>query len=117
MRDDRERIVDMLEAIERIQRYDLSDQAMFDHDELLQTWVIHHLQILGEAARATSAAFRERHTTIPWKQIIGMRTLLVHHYFEIDLDAVWLVVVRDLAQLKPQLQAVLDDPSGTAESQ
>lgn len=41
MRDDRERIVDMLEAIERIQRYDLSDQAMFDHDELLQTWVIH----------------------------------------------------------------------------
>lgn len=97
----------MFEAIERIERQAIQGRVAFEQDELLQTWIIHHLQILGEAARAISAMFRETHNTIAWKQIIGMRTILVHQYFEIDLDAVWLAVEQDLPLLKLQLQEIM----------
>ena len=50
MRDRRERLLDMLEAIERIERYAAKGRAEFEKDELIQTWVVHHLQIVGEAA-------------------------------------------------------------------
>jgi uncharacterized protein with HEPN domain len=50
MRDRRERILDMLEAIERIERYIATGRVKFEKDELIQTWVVHHLQIIGEAA-------------------------------------------------------------------
>ena len=51
MRDDRERLLDILEAIERIERYAARGREAFENDELLQTWVVHHVQIIGEAAR------------------------------------------------------------------
>lgn len=49
MRDDRERLLDILEAIERIEKYTARGRSVFDKDELIQTWVLHHLQIIGEA--------------------------------------------------------------------
>ncbi len=49
MRDDRERLLDILEAIERIEKYTARGRSVFDEDELIQTWVLHHLQIIGEA--------------------------------------------------------------------
>ncbi len=50
MKDDRERLLDMLEAVERVERYTQRGCAAFERDELIQTWVVHHLQIVGEAA-------------------------------------------------------------------
>ncbi|MDO8873635.1 MAG: DUF86 domain-containing protein, partial [Methanoregula sp.] len=88
MRDDRERIQDIIEAIERIGK--VSDRGLdfFYQDEMAQVWVIHHLQILGEAVRGISPEFRMAHPDIPWSEIIGMRNILIHHYFGIDRDAV-----------------------------
>jgi len=54
----------MLEAIERIERHTTQGRDAFERDELLQTWIVHHLQILGEAARSTTSAFRDRHPNI-----------------------------------------------------
>ena len=51
MRRDRQRLEDILEAIERIEKYATGGRANFDGDELVQTWVVHHLQIIGEAVR------------------------------------------------------------------
>ena len=56
MRDDRERLFDILEAIERIEKYTSDGLKAFDDNELIQTWVLHHLQIIGEAARALSSS-------------------------------------------------------------
>ncbi len=97
----------MLEAIERIERHTNQGRDTFEQDELLQTWIVHHLQILGEAARSATSAFRDRHSNIAWKQIIGMRTILVHHYFDIDLDAIWLTVEQDLPLLKLQILEII----------
>jgi uncharacterized protein with HEPN domain len=108
MRDDQQRLKDILEAIERIQRRAGTDRKEFDRNELLQVWIVHHLQIIGEAARGVTEATRDSIPEIPWKQIVGMRHILVHHYFGIDLETVWSVVEGDLESLKASLQQVLN---------
>ena len=108
MRDDRERLADILEAIERIERYAVRGRQAFEDDELIQSWIVHHLEILGEACRSVSYEFRAGHPEIPWGPISGMRNILVHQYFGIDADAVWAAVVRDLPPLAIALRAALD---------
>src|SRR5919109_801233 len=71
MRDPRERLRDMLEAIEHIERYASRGRDTFERDELIQNWIVRHLQIIGEAARAMPQEVRERATNIPWSKIIG----------------------------------------------
>jgi uncharacterized protein with HEPN domain len=107
MRDDRERLLDIQEAIERIEKYAARGKEAFEHDELIQTWILHNLQILGEAARAISDDFKQQHNGVSWQQIAGMRNILVHDYFGIDVSVVWAVVERDLPVLKEQVLAML----------
>jgi uncharacterized protein with HEPN domain len=110
MRNDQERLQDILETIERIERYAPDGQHRFEQDELLQTWMVHHIQIIGEAARKLSDSVRKAHPEIPWPQIITMRNVLVHDYFGIDLQEVWMVVERDIPTLKPKIEAILMTP-------
>jgi uncharacterized protein with HEPN domain len=98
---------DLLEALTHIERYACRGRAAFDADELIRTWVVHHLQIVGQACRGLSAEFVRRHPQIPWTKIIGMRNILVHHYFGIDPDAVWHVVEHELPDLRRALEAIV----------
>jgi uncharacterized protein with HEPN domain len=79
----------MLEAIERIDRYAEKGREAFEKDELIQNWFVHHLQIVGEAAAKLGRRFHEDHPELPWAQIVGMRNVLVHDYFGVDLEEVW----------------------------
>jgi uncharacterized protein with HEPN domain len=88
MRDDRERLEDIHKAIQRIHDKTSGGRPVFDADELIQVWVRHHLQIIGEAARALSPEFKQQHPDQVWSKAAGMRHILVHHYFEIDADKV-----------------------------
>ena len=107
MRDESERLQDILEAIERIEKYAARGRAAFDEDELVQTWMVHHIEVIGEACRALPDEFQAHYAGVPWSDIIGMRNILVHHYFGIDPDAVWAVVEHDLPDLKLNVQAIL----------
>lgn len=107
MRDDRERLLDIQEAIENISKYASRGRDIFVSDELVQTWIVHHLQILGEAAARLSDEFRELHPDIPWFKIIGMRNILVHDYFHIDIEAVWSAVASDLPVLEERIKQLL----------
>jgi uncharacterized protein with HEPN domain len=109
LRGDDERLRDIAEAIERIERYAKDGRTAFEGDELIQNWMVHHLQIIGEAARRLSDDWKASHQQIPWRAIVGMRHVLVHSYFEIDLDVVWSTVENDLPQLKTAVVAALDD--------
>jgi uncharacterized protein with HEPN domain len=111
MRDDRERLHDIREAVERIERYAARGREEFERDELIQIWVLYHLQIIGEAVRALSPAFTQKHTEVPWPQIVGMRNILVHNYFGIDTAIIWSVVERDLPALKQNINNLLGTPS------
>lgn len=71
------------------------------------------MQILGEALRGVSPELRVRHGELPWSEIIGMRNILVHDYFDIDQDIVWSVVEHDLSGLRLALERILAElPSG-----
>ena len=109
MREDRERLLDIQEAIERIEKYAAQGQEAFEEDELIQTWIVHHLQIIGEASRAITSALRDQYPAVPWMKIIGMRNILVHDYFGIDTDVVWSVVANDLEPLKRNVVTILQD--------
>ena len=107
MRDDLQRRQD-IQATERINRYAARGREAFEQDELIQNWVVNHCQIIGQASRGLSEAFRDEHANIPWRAIIGMRNILVHHYFGIDKDAVWSVVENDLASLEAEIRTILE---------
>ena len=65
----------------------------------LQDSVIRRLEIIGEAAGRVSASFRERHPTIPWSRMIGMRNRMIHTYDAVDLDIVWTTVQERIPEL------------------
>ncbi len=107
MRDSKERLRDILDAIAAIERYYDQDKATFEQNELLQVWFLRHLQIMGEAVRALPDEVRLMAPDIPWSQIIGMRNILVHGYFDIDTDIVWEAATRDIPALKPAVERLL----------
>ena len=107
MRDDHARLLDVLEAINHIEKYTDEGKKKFTSDELVQTWVLHNLLILGEAVSALSPELQAEHPEIPWHKIKGMRNTLVHHYFGIDKEVVWAVVEKDLPELKNAVKEIL----------
>ena len=109
MRDDRERLQDILTAIERIVEKTGAGRKAFDVDEMLQVWALHHPQIVGEAARCLSEEFRERYPERVWSMATGMRHILVHHDFEINADQVWRVIEHDLPVLRNKVSQILAD--------
>jgi uncharacterized protein with HEPN domain len=113
VRENRERVLDILEAIERIEKYGRGGREEFEQNELVQIWILHHLQILGEAVNALRPELQQNHPEVPWVSIVGMRNVLVHQYFEVDTDIVWTVVENELPKLKVLFQAMLEaqDPA------
>lgn len=107
MRSDRERLLDILESIERIEKYAARGRQAFERDELLQTWVVHHVQIIGEAAAKLSEQLCSGHPGVPWAEIVAMRNVLVHEYFGVDVEEIWATVQHDLPRLKQKLAAIL----------
>lgn len=107
MRNPRERLRDVLEAIAAIERHRPPDRSAFDQDELLQGWYVRHLQIIGEAARALPESVRVLASEVPWPNLIGMRNILVHGYFHIDTDIVWEAATKHVPALKPPIEKLL----------
>ncbi|MFN2521310.1 MAG: DUF86 domain-containing protein [Candidatus Limnocylindria bacterium] len=108
MRSDRERLLDIVEAIDRIERYTRLGRRKFEEQELVQAWVIHHIEIIGEASARVSLSVRSSSPDIPWAQIGAMRNVLVHDYFGIDVQRVWATAEIELPKLKDQVRTLLE---------
>jgi uncharacterized protein with HEPN domain len=107
MRDPKEGLKDILDAIAKVERYASRGSEAFAQDELIQTWILYHIQLIGEAAARLPRTFHDSHPEIPWAQIIAMRNVLVHQYFGVDLEEVWRTVDNDLPVLKHQIEALV----------
>jgi len=97
---------DILFAISRIQLYAKQGKKKYMTDGLLQDGIIRQVSIVGEAATKLPAAWKADYPDIPWKQITGMRNILIHDYSEINLDRVWIVAKEDLPPLKKTIEAM-----------
>jgi len=107
-RTDREFLSDILEAIRRIKAY-IAGMAYesFLQDMKTQDAVARNLEIIGEAVKNLSEEIRERHKTIPWKSMAGVRDRLIHHYFGISLDVVWEIVTTELDMVASYVEQIL----------
>jgi uncharacterized protein with HEPN domain len=108
MRDDKERLLDILEAIDKIESH-IQDRNTLEKNELLQVWTVHHIQIIGEASARLSEDLRINHSEIPWVEIIAMRNIIVHRYFLVDTNEIWNTVKHDLPKLKDDIQRILHE--------
>ena len=80
-----------------------------DHNRLLLNGVVRELEILGEAASQISPDIREKFSSLPWKEMVGLRNRLIHAYFDVNNQTVWLVVKESLPPLISQLEQILRD--------
>ena len=114
MRADALRLQDILDAMDVIASYLPQDRATFDRDPPLQSHIYRHVMIVGEAAWSLSRALKDRNPHVPWKQIEGMRHILVHDYFKVDWDIVYTTARLHIHAFRPQVEAMLrqsDDAS------
>jgi uncharacterized protein with HEPN domain len=103
-RGDNQRIDDIVEAASEICDVVAAGREAWDNDRVRQLAVERLLEIIGESARAMSPAARAMYPEIPWSDVIGLRTVLAHHYHRIDSDQVWTIAVIDIPALLDHLK-------------
>jgi uncharacterized protein with HEPN domain len=82
----------------------------FESDKKTFNAVVRALEVIGEAAKNVPERLRSRYPSIPWKEMSGMRDKVIHSYFGVDCEAVWLSVKERIPAIKPHIEEVLGDP-------
>lgn len=101
---------DILQAIKSIQAYtrDL-DFNKLKRNRLVIDAVIRNLEIIGEAVKNIPADVKKRHTNVEWKKIAGLRDILAHEYFGIDLKVLWDIIKNKLPEFKKEITGLLKE--------
>jgi uncharacterized protein with HEPN domain len=114
-RRDLDRMQDILEAIAAVRRHEPATFAEFESDEVIRTFALKQVEIIGEAAFKTSAALKANHPEIPWSAIEKTRHIFVHDYFAIEWDKLWSVITDHLEALREQVEQIVTELSGETE--
>ncbi len=94
--------------MDKIEQYtkDL-DENLFNQNEMIFDAVVRNLEIIGEASKHVPQNIRDSFPEIPWKRMIGLRNLVIHEYFGVDVQTVWQIVSRNIPETKPELIKLL----------
>jgi len=85
-------ISDMLDAIDRIEDYISGlDYDDFIQNNMVRDAVLRNLEVIGEAAKNIPDELKEEYSDIPWRRIVGLRNIVIHEYFGVDLENIWIL--------------------------
>ncbi len=102
-------LIHILESIEKIEEYIKGfNELQFSNSTGIQDSVVRRLEIIGEAVKQIPNAYRNKYSEIPWKQMAGVRDILIHEYFGVDMHLVWKIVKKDIPKLKKQIIELLE---------
>ena len=109
--------MDELDKIRIKHMIDASEEALsfvqgkvrndLNSNRMLVLSIIKEIEIIGEAASKISKITSQKYSDIPWQDVIGMRNKLIHGYFEVDLDIVWMTISDDIPRLLSVLKKVI----------
>ncbi len=107
MKDDSVYLRHILDAINKIESYIAVGRDVFFSDSHWQDAIIRQLEIMGEATKRLSQDLRSRYPNIPWKRIAGLRDVLIHDYFGVDLNMVWQITQIYLPKFRSEVEGIL----------
>ncbi len=101
-------IKDILDCIDKIEEYisDVTEEEFYSNSQI-QDAVFRRLEVMGEAAKHIPQPFRKIHPNIPWKEIEGLRDVLIHEYFGVNIKRVWKVAHKDIVELRKNIAKLL----------
>ena len=109
-RDVRVYVADILECIRRIEEYTKGiGRDDFMENVQAQDAVLRRLEVIGEAVKGIPPEVRSKYPEIAWREIAGLRDVLIHGYFGVKLERIWKVVEQDLPELKTRMNLVQQD--------
>jgi uncharacterized protein with HEPN domain len=107
---DKQCLTDILLAIQQVLRYaEVLDRDRLAQDDEKQAAILYRIIVIGEATKRLSIELRSQYSEIPWRQMAGLRDVVIHDYDELDLNILWNVVQINLPDLEPKLRIILED--------
>lgn len=101
---------DIADSIEKIESYtEGMSFEKFSKNKMMADAVIRNLEIIGEAVKKIPAETKKQYPNVEWRKIAGLRDILIHEYFGIDLRIIWDIVVNKLPELKHSVKEILTE--------
>jgi len=97
-------ILDSIDAIEEFSRE--MDKKELSSNRMKQSAIVREIEVIGEAVKNISKRLKDEYPSVPWKEIVGTRDKMIHHYFGVDLNIIWNIIKKDLLDLKISIERI-----------